>query len=42
MHNHRFEGEDPERDAMNPLDNAAVALAIWELYGWEPWTCQPG
>jgi hypothetical protein len=42
MHNYRFQQEGEGLDAFNPLHNAAVALAIWELYGWEPWTCQPG
>ena len=41
MHNYRFEREGEELNAYNPLHNASVALAIWELYGWEPWTCQP-
>ncbi len=39
MHNWRFEGE--ELNALNPIHNASVALAIWKLYGWDPWTCQP-
>lgn len=42
MNSHRFELAGVTLDAEDPFHNAAAALAIWELYGWEPWTCQPG
>jgi SLT domain-containing protein len=42
MNNHRFDIAGLELDATDPLHNASAALAIWELYGWEPWTCRPG
>jgi hypothetical protein len=41
MNSHRFEISGVEVNPEDPFHNAAAALAIWELYGWEPWTCQP-
>ncbi len=42
MHNHRFDRDGRDLDPLDPVHNAVAALAIWKLYGWEPWTCQPG
>ncbi|MEX1103807.1 MAG: transglycosylase SLT domain-containing protein, partial [Dehalococcoidia bacterium] len=42
MHDYRFEVAGVKLDPTDPVHNASAALAIWELYGWEPWTCQSG
>lgn len=41
VHDHRFDLAGVPLDPLDPVHNAAVALAIWRRSGWEPWTCQP-
>ncbi len=40
VHDWRFQrlfGEDA--DPFDPYQNSAVALDIWERFGWDPWSC---
>jgi hypothetical protein len=40
MHAARFQFHGARLDPADPVHNAYVALELWRLDGWQPWTCQ--